>query len=204
MSCAVAFLVPWCAEPFGFLFSDTASPLAAAPGAILPYAIIIGLLVRPTERPGVLLGVRREDDMGGLACSSWRGCGCWLLTAPPTRRQPRSAPPPQARTGSPARSTASRAQPPAMAADGDCPRLLVICGRCASRSTGTQRAFLAVAVIPESGVLGARTGPGRNPHRLWHRPDAGPLFILFAAGLYSLLPALEPAARLAPRPAYGG
>ena len=64
MSCASSFLVWWFAEPFGFLFSDTASPLAAAPGAILPYAII-GLLVRPTERPGVLLGVRREDDMGG-------------------------------------------------------------------------------------------------------------------------------------------
>lgn len=50
-------IVWWFGEAFGMLFMLMASPLTGAPGAVLLYAII-GLIAWPGERPGGLLGVR--------------------------------------------------------------------------------------------------------------------------------------------------
>ena len=52
-----AMVVWWVGEGFGMLFTDTASPLTGAPGAVLLYAIV-GLVAWPNDRPGGLLGVR--------------------------------------------------------------------------------------------------------------------------------------------------
>jgi hypothetical protein len=57
LSFAWALGVWWFSEGFGMLFAGTANPLTGAPGAVLLYAII-GLLVWPGERTGGLLGAR--------------------------------------------------------------------------------------------------------------------------------------------------
>jgi hypothetical protein len=52
-----ALVVWWFGEAFGMMFMNMASPLTGAPGAVLLYGII-GLLVWPNGRPGGLLGVQ--------------------------------------------------------------------------------------------------------------------------------------------------
>jgi hypothetical protein len=63
VSFAWALTVWWIGEGLGMLFTNTASPLTGAPGAVLLYAII-GLVVWPTERPGGLLGSQALDWSG--------------------------------------------------------------------------------------------------------------------------------------------
>jgi hypothetical protein len=67
LSFAWPLIVWWSAEAFGLLFSNTASPLTGAPGAALLHAII-GLLVWPTQRPGVSSGSAVRGSHG-------RACG---------------------------------------------------------------------------------------------------------------------------------
>lgn len=57
VSLAWALIVWWVGEAFGMLFTNTASPLAGAPGPVLLYAIV-ALTAWPTDQPGGLLGVR--------------------------------------------------------------------------------------------------------------------------------------------------
>jgi hypothetical protein len=74
-----AFAVWWFGEAFGMLFMATtsmggiamASPLTGAPGAVLLYAMI-GAIVWPNGRPGGLLGVRGTRAL-------W--AGLWLVMA---------------------------------------------------------------------------------------------------------------------------
>jgi hypothetical protein len=56
LSCLWAVVVWWFGEGFGMLFMTMASPLTGAPGAVILYPLI-GLAVWPGERPGGLLGV---------------------------------------------------------------------------------------------------------------------------------------------------
>jgi hypothetical protein len=57
VSCLWAFIVWWFGEAFGMLFMNMANALTGAPGAVIIYALI-GLMVWPNGRPGGLLGVR--------------------------------------------------------------------------------------------------------------------------------------------------
>jgi len=50
-------VVWWFGEAFGMLFMNAASPLTGAPGAVLLYGLI-GLIVWPNDRPGGLIGAR--------------------------------------------------------------------------------------------------------------------------------------------------
>jgi len=57
VSFAWALAVWWFGEAFGMLFMNMAMPLTGAPGAVLLYALI-GAIVWPNDVPGGLLGVR--------------------------------------------------------------------------------------------------------------------------------------------------
>ena len=56
LSFAWAFGVWWFGEGFGMLLANAAMPLTGAPGAVVLYALI-GAIVWPNDRPGGLLGV---------------------------------------------------------------------------------------------------------------------------------------------------
>jgi hypothetical protein len=191
VSFAWSFIVWWFAEAFGSLFSNTASPLTGAPGAVLLYAII-GLLVWPTKRPGGLLGLRgaRTAWAAVWLVMAW----LWLLgpnsTANATSSAINAAPSGAASLTSLQHSVASAA-----AGNG---LLIAIVLASLSSAIGVAvaidwhpRVVLALVVslnvaywVLGQGLGGILTGSGTDP-------NAGPLFILFAVGLYSLLPARE-------------
>ena len=75
---AWSLFVWWFGEAFGMLFTNTAQPLAGAPGAVVVYALV-GLVIWPSGRPGGLLGVRGARIMWA---SLWLLCAyLWLLQA---------------------------------------------------------------------------------------------------------------------------
>jgi hypothetical protein len=182
LSIAWSLLVWWFAEAFGLLFSDTASPLTGAPGAVLLYAII-GLLVWPNERPGGLLGARG-------ARMAW--ASLWLL-APNSSANATSIAIDAAPSGAASLANLQHSVATAVAGDG-----LLIAFILAGLSAAIgltvainwhPRAFLAAAIVLNlaywvlgQGLGGVLTGSGTDP-------NSGPLFILFAIRLYSLLPA---------------
>jgi hypothetical protein len=73
-----ALSVWWFGEAFGMLLTNGAQPLTGAPGAVLLYALI-GAIAWPGERPGGLLGVRgaRTAWMALWLLMAW----LWLLAA---------------------------------------------------------------------------------------------------------------------------
>lgn len=71
LSCAWALVVWWLGEAFGMLFMNMAVPLTGAPGAVILYPLI-GLMVWPNGRPAGLLGVRG-------ARTAW--AAVWLVMA---------------------------------------------------------------------------------------------------------------------------
>jgi hypothetical protein len=205
VSFAWSLIVWWFAEAFGFMFSSTASPLTGAPGAVLLYAII-GLLVWPTRRPGGPLGLRgaRTTWAAVWLVMAW----LWLL-APNSSANATSNAISAAPSGAAWLANLQHSVASALAGDGLL-IALVLAGVSAAIGVAVAinwhpRAFLALAVILNlaywvigQGLGGILTGSGTDP-------NAGPLFILFAVGLYSLLPAREPdtAWRTAAH-AYGG
>jgi hypothetical protein len=188
LSFAWALGVWWFGEAFGMLFTGTASPLTGAPGAVLLYALI-GLLVWPTPRPGGLLGVRgaRATWAALWMLMAW----LWLLAA---------------NSGADATQAAITAAPSgigwlsgvqhdvAAAASGNG---LVIASVLAALSAAIgvagavnwrPKLFLSLAIILSlaywvigQGLGGVFTGAATDP-------NAGPLFVLLAFGLYSLTP----------------
>jgi hypothetical protein len=192
VSFAWSLIVWWFAEAFGFMFSNTASPLTGAPGAVLLYAII-GLLVWPTRRPGGALGLRgaRTTWAAVWLVMAW----LWLLAANSTANATSSAIS-AAPSGAAWLANLQHSVANALAGDG-LPIALVLAGVSAAIGVAVAinwhaRAFLALAVILNlaywviaQGLGGILTGSGTDP-------NAGPLFILFAVGLYSLIPAREP------------
>jgi hypothetical protein len=200
-----ALIVWWFSEAFGLLFSNTASPLTGAPGAILLYALI-GLLVWPTERAGGLLGVRGAR----IAWAALWLVMAWLwLLAPNSTAGATSSAIGAAPSGAGWLASLQHSVASGLAGDG-LPIAIVLAGVSAAIGMSVAinwhpRAFIALAVIVNlafwvlgQGLGGILTGSGTDP-------NAGPLFILFAVGLYSLLPAREP--NTAWRPAahpYGG
>jgi hypothetical protein len=195
VSFAWSFVVWWFSEAFGLLLTNTSSPLTGAPGAVLLYAIT-GLLVWPTKGPGGLLGVRGARTAWATLwlIMAW----LWLLapnsTANATSSAISAAPSSAAWLANLQHSVAS-----AVAGDG-LPIAIVLAGVSAAIGVSVAvnwqpRAFLALAVILNlaywvlaQGLGGILTGSGTDP-------NAGPLFILLAFGMYSLLPAREPETR---------
>jgi hypothetical protein len=192
VSFAWSFIVWWFAEAFGFLFSTTASPLTGAPGAVLLYAIV-GLIVWPTRRPGGLLGVRsaRTTWAALWLVMAW----LWLLAPNSTANATSSAI--DAAPSGAAWLTSLQHSVASAAAGNGLLIAIVLAGVSAAIGVAVAinwhpRAFLALAImlnlaywVIAQGLGGILTGSGTDP-------NAGPLFILFAAGLYSLLPAREP------------
>jgi hypothetical protein len=205
LSFAWSLIVWWFAEAFGLLFSNTASPLTGAPGAVVLYAII-GLLVWPTQRPGGLLGPSgaRTAWAAVWLIMAW----LWLL-APNTTDDATSSAIRAAPSGAAWLADLQHTAAGALGGDG---LLIAIVLAGVSAAIGLAvasdwhpRAFLALAIILNlaywvigQGLGGILTGSGTDP-------NSGPLFVLFAIGLYSLLPArgpeLGPDSGCAPRPA---
>jgi hypothetical protein len=187
VSFAWSFIVWWFSEAFGFLFSNTASPLTGAPGAVLLYAIV-GLLVWPTKRPGGLLARRGAQ---GVWAALWLVMAwLWLLAANSTANATSSAIS-AAPSGAAWLANLQHGVASALTGDG-LPIALVLAGVSAAIGVSVAinwhpTAFLALAVILNlaywviaQGLGGILTGSGTDP-------NAGPLFILLAVGLYSLL-----------------
>jgi hypothetical protein len=195
LSFSWVLIVWWSAESFGFLFSNIASPLTGAPGAVLLYAIV-GLLVWPTQRPGGLLGLRgaRTAWAALWLVMAW----LWLLapnsTANATSDAINSAPSGAGWLRGLQHSVAT------VSAGHGLPIAIVLAGVSAAIA-GTvamnwhPRTFLALGVILNlaywvlgQGFGGILTGSGTDP-------NAGPLFILLAFGMYSLVVVKEPEVR---------
>jgi hypothetical protein len=204
VSFAWSFIVWWFAEAFGFLFSNTASPLTGAPGAVLLYGII-GLLVWPTARPGGLLGVRgaRITWAAIWLVMAW----LWLL-APNATANATSSAIGAAPSGAAWLASLQHSVATAVAGDGLL-IALVLAGVSAAIGIAVAidwhpRAFLGLAIVLSlaywvigQGFGGILTGSATDP-------NAGPLFVLLGAGLYSLLPARQAATVALRRPAYAG
>jgi hypothetical protein len=192
---AWSLIVWWSAEAFGFLFSNTASPLTGAPGAILLYAII-GLLAWPTQRPGGLLGLRgaRTTWAALWLVMAW----LWLL-APNSTANATSGAISNAPSGAGWLSSLQHSVATAAGGHG-LPIAIVLASVSAAIAVTVAmnwhpRTFLALGVILNlaywvlgQGFGGILTGSGTDP-------NAGPLFILLAFGMYSLVGVEEPAAR---------
>jgi hypothetical protein len=195
LSFAWSLIVWWSAEAFGFLFSNTASPLTGAPGAVLLYAII-GLLVWPTRRPGGLLGLRgaRTTWAALWLVMAW----LWLL-APNSTANATSGAISNAPSGAGWLSSLQHSVATAAGGHG-LPIAIVLAGVSAAIALTVAmnwhpRTFLALGVILNlaywvlgQGFGGILTGSGTDP-------NAGPLFILLAFAMYSLVGVEEPAVR---------
>ena len=186
LSFAWSLIVWWSAEAFGFLFSNTASPLTGAPGAVLLYAII-GLLAWPTHRPGGLLGLRgaRTTWAALWLVMAW----LWLL-APNSTANATSGAISNAPSGAGWLSSLQHSVATAAGGHG-LPIAIVLAGVSAAVAVTVAmnwhpRTFLALGVILNlaywvlgQGFGGILTGSGTDP-------NAGPLFILLAFGMYSI------------------
>jgi hypothetical protein len=195
LSFAWSLIVWWSAEAFGFLFSNTASPLKGAPGAVPLYAII-GLLAWPTQRPGGLLGLRgaRTTWAALWLVMAW----LWLL-APNSTANATSGAISNAPSGSGWLSSLQHSVATAASGYG-LPIAIALAGASAAIAVTVAmnwhpRTFLALGVVLNlaywvlgQGFGGILTGSATDP-------NAGPLFILLAFGMYSLVGVEEPAVR---------
>jgi hypothetical protein len=189
VSFAWALTVWWVGEGLGMLFTNTASPLTGAPGAVLLYAIV-GLVVWPTARPGGLLGVRgaRLTWAALWIAMAW----LWLLAAnsgaSATHDLISAAPSGASWLTSVQHSVADAANGSGL--------VIALVLALVSAAVGVAvainwqaKAFLAVAIVLNlgywllgQGLGGVMTGSATDP-------NSGPLFILFALALYPLIPA---------------
>jgi len=183
-----AFIVWWFGEAFGMMFMNMANPLTGAPGAVLLYALI-GLIAWPNGRPGGLLGVRGAQ-------LAWAGLwilmgGLWLLavnsSANATTSLINAAPSGMSWLSTVQDWAASAAQGNGLIIALALAFLSVAIG-VAVAANWHPRLFLAVAVVLNlvywvfgQGFGGIFQGGATDP-------NAGPLFVLFAYALYSLLP----------------
>jgi hypothetical protein len=191
LSVAWSLIVWWSAEAFGFMFAGTANPLTGAPGAVLLYAII-GLLAWPTQRPGGLLGLRgaRITWSALWLVMAW----LWLLAQNSTANATSSAI--DAAPSGAGWLTSLQHGIASAAAGNGLPIAIVLAGLSAAIALTVAlnwraKAFLVLAVIVNlvywvigQGLGGILTGSGTDP-------NAGPLFVLLALGMYSLLGAEE-------------
>jgi hypothetical protein len=189
----------WFGEAFGMLFMNMANPLTGAPGAVILY-VFIGALVWPNERPGGLIGVYGARV---LWAQLWFLMGVlWLLainsSANATYSMIKAAP----------AGTAWLASIQSGFMDITKGHGLIISVLLAALSITIglavafgwrPRTFLWIAIalnlvywVVGQGLGGIFLGSATDP-------NAGPLFILLAVALYSLVPYPAHAARREPQ-----
>jgi hypothetical protein len=190
-SFAWVLVVWWFGEAFGMLFMNMANPLTGAPGAVLLYALI-GLLVWPNDRPGGLLGVRGARIVWAVlwSVSAW----LWLL-APNSSAQATHDAIAAAPSGMGWLTSLQTHAARIAAGNG---LLIAVVLAAVSLAIGIAvaadwraRTFLWLAIylnviywIVGQGFGGLATGSATDP-------NAGLLFIVLAATLYTLLPGEE-------------
>jgi hypothetical protein len=188
-SFAWAFVVWWFGEAFGMLFMNMANPLTGAPGAVLLYGLI-GLMVWPNDRPGGLLGVLGARIAWAVvwAVSAW----LWLLAPNSSANATHDA----ILAAPNGMHWLARLQAHVADIAGSNGLLIAIVLAAVSLAIGIAvafdwqaRTFLWLAIylsiiywVVGQGFGGIATGSATDP-------NAGLLFVLMAATLYTLLPA---------------
>ena len=189
-----AFIVWWFGEAFGMLFMNMANALTGAPGAVFIYALI-GLIVWPNGRPGGLIGVRGARTSWAVL---WVLMGAlWLLavnsSANATRTLIDAAP-----SGMSWLSTAQNWAANAAKGNG---LIIAVVVAIVSFAIGISvavnwhpRWFLAAAIVLNLAYWVFGQGFGGIFQGGATDPNAGPLFVLLACTLYTLVPIRESAA----------
>jgi hypothetical protein len=192
-----ALVVWWFGEAFGMLFMNMANPLTGAPGAVFLYALI-ALLVWPNDRPGGLLGERGARIAWAVL---WVVMGWLWLLAPNSSANATHDAIAAAPSGMHWLDVLLRHAADAAKGNG---LLIALVMAAVSVAIGIgvgidwhARTFLWLAIylnvvywVIGQGFGGIATGSATDP-------NAGLLFIVLAAALYTLLPHRETAARRA-------
>jgi hypothetical protein len=198
LSFAWTIVVWWFGEAFGMMLMTMASPLTGAPGAVFLYGLV-GLMVWPAARPGGLLGVRG-------ARTAW--CALWLVMAWLWLEEPSA--------GHAAISGALEAAPSGMVwlsslqidlahdiAGANVAIALVLSALSAAigiavAANWRARTFLWVAIALNLAYWVLGQGFGGMFQGGATDPNAGPLFVLLAYVLLTLVPLAPAAAARAP------
>jgi hypothetical protein len=192
-----ALIVWWFGEAFGMLFMNMANPLTGAPGAVLLYALI-GAMVWPNGRPGGLLGVRnsRVAWMVLWLVMAWM----WLVAANSnpnaTHDAIQAAPSGMSWLTSLNNHVASWTSGHGLLIA----VVLAIASVAIGVAVGTNhraRPFLILAIALNAIFWVVGQGFGGIATNQATDPNAGPLFILLAATLYTLVPVSSPATAFA-------
>jgi len=199
-----AFVVWWFGEAFGMLFMTMASPLTGAPGAVILYAII-GAIVWPNGRAGGLLGVQGARIAWGAL---WVLMAWLWLEAPSSSANATSGAISSAPSGMSWLSTLQLWATHATQGNG---LMFAIILALISVAIGLSvalnwhaREFLIAAIVLNlvywvvgQGLGGIFAGGATDP-------NAGPLFILFAYAMYTLVPSEQRATQTAREDARAG
>lgn len=192
ISFAWVLVVWWFGEAFGMMFMSMASPLTGAPGAVLIYALI-GLIVWPNDRPGGLLGVRG-------ARTAWAALWlvmAWLwLEAPSSNASAISESIKAAPSGMSWLSTLQEWLAKSLHGNGVAPAIVLalLSAAISIAVTANWRAktFLSIAIVLNLVFWVVGQGFGGIFEGGATDPNAGPLFIVFAAALWWLIPYGQP------------
>jgi hypothetical protein len=183
-----ALVVWWFGEAFGMLFMNMANPLTGAPGAVIVYAFI-GAIVWPNGRPGGLLGVAGARI---LWANLWILMGVlWLLavnsSANATYSLIKTAPAGAAWLASLQNGFANASKGHGLIISVVLAALSIVIGLAVALNW-KPKTFLWIAIalnvvywVIGQGFGGILAGGATDP-------NAGPLFILAAVALYSLIP----------------
>jgi hypothetical protein len=182
-----ALIVWWFAEGFGMLFMSMNNPISGAPGAAVLYALV-GAIAWPGERPGGMFGVRGTRLAWGVL---WLVMAYLWLTPPGTNANMVS----EAINGAPAGMgwLVSVQNWFAAATRGDGLVLgLMFAGASAAIGVAVARnwrprPFLALAVVMNLGFWVLGQGFGGIFAGGATDPNSGPLFVLLAYAMYSLV-----------------
>jgi hypothetical protein len=181
------FIVWWFGEAFGMLFMTMASPLTGAPGAVVLYAIV-GVVVWPSG-PGGLLGVRGARIAWAVL---WLLMAWLWLEAPSSSANATTNAINAAPSGMSWLSTAQDWAANAAKGDGLVIALVLAAASAAVAvavaANWRPKAFLALAIALNLAYWVFGQGLGGIFQGGATDPNAGPLFILLALALYSLIP----------------
>jgi hypothetical protein len=183
-----ALIVWWFGEAFGMMFMLMASPLTGAPGAVSLYALVAAI-AWPSARPGGLLGVRGARlAWGGL----WLLMAWLWLEAPSSSANAISGAIKAAPSGMSWLSTVQNWATTATKGNG-LPIALVLAALSvaiglAVAANWHPKPFLALAVVLNLAYWVFGQGFGGIFQGGATDPNAGPLFVLLACALYTLVP----------------